>query len=134
MADSARMNRFAPALLALPLFALFATTACATMPAASDSGWAALGEATRVGTVVVQPLRVTEDSRCPMNARCIWAGRVAVEARIVQDGRTRNVTLHSDAPLAVAGGVLAIDEIAPSSFMTNDHPVAGDYRFHFAFQ
>ena len=123
------MKHFAPALLAV-----FATAACATMPAASDSGWAALGEATRAGSVVVQPLRVTEDSRCPMNARCIWAGRVAVEAKLVQNGHTRNVTLHSDAPLAVDGGVLAIDEISPSSFMTNDHPEAGDYRFHFAFQ
>lgn len=104
------------------------------MPAPSGDQWAALGEATRVGTVIVQPLRVTEDSRCPMNARCIWAGRVTVEAKLEQGGRTRNVTLHSDTPLTVDGGVLAIDSIEPGSFMTDNHPKADDYRFHFAFQ
>lgn len=123
------MNR-----IALPLLALFALAACATMPAASSDGWAALGEAARAGPLVVQPLRVTEDSRCPMNARCVWAGRVTLEAKVVEDGRTRSVTLHSDTPLAVGGGVLAIDSIEPGSFMTNDRPEAEDYRFHFAFQ
>ena len=104
------------------------------MPVPSSDQWAALGEATRVGTVIVQPLRVIEDSRCPMNARCVWAGRVTLEAKLEQGGRSRNVTLHSDTPLAVDGGVLAIDSIQPDSFMTNDKPEAADYRFHFAFQ
>ena len=121
-------------IITLPLIALTALSACATMPAPSGDQWAALGQATRVGPLVVQPLRVTEDSRCPMNARCVWAGRVALEARVEQAGRTRTVTLHSDTPLAVDGGVLAMDEITPGSFMTNDRPEVVDYRFHFAFQ
>ena len=41
-----------------------------------------LGQPTRVGRLVVTPLRVAEDSRCPINARCVWAGRAVVQTRI----------------------------------------------------
>ena len=40
----------------------------------------------RVGDLVVTPKKLVEDSRCPMNARCVWAGRVVVTARIVGPG------------------------------------------------
>jgi hypothetical protein len=35
-----------------------------------------------VGTLTVTPLSVVEDSRCPENARCVWAGRLVVATRI----------------------------------------------------
>ena len=66
---------------------------CATLPAACTSlgdvpaAQAVLSEGTptrlgvpvRVGAVVVTPLEVVEDSRCPINARCVWAGRLIVD-------------------------------------------------------
>lgn len=67
----------------LAAFGLLA--ACTTLPAGQPTrheGPAALGQATSVGGPVVTPLRIVEDSRCPMNARCIWEGnaKIAVKA------------------------------------------------------
>src|SRR5699024_2605974 len=61
---------------ALPL-ALLALSACATVaeppPAPTDGiARAALGERVYVDGPRVTPLQVLEDSRCPMNARCVW--------------------------------------------------------------
>lgn len=118
---------------ALALIAPLALSACATMPTGSPDGWAALGEAAVTGPITVKPTRVLEDSRCPMNARCITAGRVRVEATIWLGGRARQAVIASDEPLPIADGTLSIEAIEPESFMTNAHPRPADYRFKFAF-
>ena len=59
-----------------------------------------IGQPTRVGALVVTPKALVEDSRCPMNARCVWAGRVVVTARIDGAGwrETANLTLGQPHP------------------------------------
>lgn len=88
------------ALLA-PLLALFA--GCATIPSGPivhggpirTDGLAMIDQPTRVGDIVVTPKRVIEDSRCPINARCVWAGRLILSTRIDGAGwrETANLTL-----------------------------------------
>lgn len=64
--------------------------ACATAPGSMivdggpvrEDGFAALGQPTRAGRLVVTPMKVVEDSRCPRNVQCVWAGRVIVTTRI----------------------------------------------------
>lgn len=34
------------------------------------------------GGLIVRPLEVTEDSRCPQNARCVWAGRLTLRVHV----------------------------------------------------
>lgn len=48
-----------------------------------------------VGDLVVTPMAVVEDSRCPENARCVWAGRLIVKTRIDGAGwrDTTDITL-----------------------------------------
>ena len=70
----------------------FALAACVVVPEpystppAPEGAAVALGQSVRVGEVSVTPISVVEDSRCPINARCVWAGRLVVETRI--DGQT----------------------------------------------
>lgn len=54
---------------------------------AAINGTADLG-----GGLRVRPLQVLEDSRCPQNARCVWAGRLRVRVN-VEDVGEREVTL-----------------------------------------
>lgn len=120
---------------ALPaLVVTLALGACASMPVPSGDDWAAIGEATRVGPVVVRPDRVIEDNRCPMNARCITAGRVVLDATIWIDNQRRSVRLQSDQQFTIAGGALSVDAIIPDSFMTDDRPQPADYQFRFAYR
>ncbi len=68
------------------LAAALALGACATAPLAGSAvrgdGLAALGQPTLAGRLVVTPLEVVEDSRCPVNVRCIWAGRLVIRTRV----------------------------------------------------
>lgn len=108
-------------------------SACASLPDDRLNDWANFGERARAGDVVVRPERLVEDSRCPMNARCAWAGRVVIDVTVWADGGRRSVQLESNKPLALRGGELSIAEIRPESFMTNAKPPRTDYAFRFSF-
>lgn len=49
-------------------------------------GPVALDQPQRAGRLLVTPIKVVEDSRCPDNARCVDAGKVVVRAVVVGDG------------------------------------------------
>ncbi len=42
-----------------------------------------LGETAVFKGISIRPIAIVEDSRCPMNAKCIWAGTVRVETEII---------------------------------------------------
>jgi hypothetical protein len=108
-------------------------SACASLPDDRLDDWAKFGERARTGDIVVRPDRLVEDSRCPMNARCVWAGRVVIDATVWADGARRSVRLESNKPLALRTGELSIAEIRPDSFMTNAKPRRADYTFRFSY-
>ncbi|MBA4354300.1 MAG: hypothetical protein C0409_06370 [Novosphingobium sp.] len=107
-----------------------ALSGCAIIPQPASDGFARLGQSTRIAALNVRPEAVIEDSRCPMNARCIWAGRVVIEASVWQGGvpERRQFTLGDPA----ADGLM-LDTVEPGR--TTDGPIAPkDYRFHFSMQ
>lgn len=104
------------------------TTATSTAPTPAASAAGGLSD-TRVTLAIGAPVRlddgttvtlrdVTDDSRCPSDATCIWAGdatlTLAVEPR---GGRAEIVTLHSgqaEGRSAVAAGVrLTLERLDP---------------------
>lgn len=100
----------------ITIAAAFALSACATLPGSAPvrgDGLARLGEATRVGALVVTPRSVIEDSRCPINARCIWAGRAIVRIDVAGAGwrETRNLTLGER--VNTHGTTLALTSVEP---------------------
>ena len=98
----------------LPLVAAFTLGACATLPdPVRRDGHARLGQATRVGALVVTPRAIVEDSRCPINARCVWAGRAIVRTEIAGAGRreTRDLTLGER--VMTHGVPLALTSVEP---------------------
>ncbi|MGD9982434.1 MAG: hypothetical protein AB7H66_00290 [Hyphomonadaceae bacterium] len=53
---------------------------------------AGIGETADLGDgLTVRPLEVKEDSRCPGNVTCVWAGRLVVRASV--SGTERELTL-----------------------------------------
>src|SRR3546814_1021862 len=79
-------------ILALP--AALALSACATTADAPfpDGSDVALGQKAYVDGPLVQPVEVVEDSRCPMNVRCVWAGRVRVKMLWLRGNRSEEHT------------------------------------------
>ena len=106
---------------------------CVTVPTNEDgSVTARLGQTVRVGGPRVTPLQVLEDSRCPMEARCVWAGRVRLSVRVASGAGSSVREIASDKPLQVADGQLELSNVMPPR--STQHPIKlSDYRFSFRF-
>lgn len=107
---------------------------CAVVPAPDSTppqpaGYAVpLGQPVRVGDLVVTPKKLVEDSRCPMNARCIWAGRAVVTTRIVGPNFSDTADLTLGEPFGTHGKMIALVSVRPDK-MTGTETQLRDYRF-----
>ena len=81
-------------------------------------------------TLAVQFIGVGNDSRCPSNARCIWAGDAMVHVRVIDAGATTDYELHTGGrePASVPHRDVRITlvQLEPH-FFTGPIP-PGDYR------
>lgn len=116
--------------LVLPLAAALA--ACASTPPPGPGPTARLGEVATLNGLRIRPLRVIEDSRCPINARCVWAGRIILltEVRSAAGRTTYDLTLGEQ--VSLAGGRLALVAAEPGR-TAGTQSEAGAYRFTFGF-
>jgi hypothetical protein len=105
-------------MIALALLAGCAAPAAA--PEGSAGGAAAapglvearLGQTARLGDVGVRPIAVVEDSRCPSDVECIWAGRLRLRAAVSGVGETELVL--GQALALPGGGTLTLVAAAPA--------------------
>lgn len=82
----------------------------------------------RVGDLIVTPKKLVEDSRCPMNARCVWAGRVVVKTTIAGNGWADTADLTLGEPYGTHGKVIALVSVRPEK--TTDREIQPiEYRF-----
>lgn len=121
------MKRFA--LLLGPLL----LAACTTSPPAPPSPTAALGQVATLDGIRVRPLKLLEDSRCPTNVQCAWAGRLRLLAELYGPDAAIQRELTLGKPVAVSTGRLSLIAAQPE-------PLAGAatdpaaYRFTFRFE
>ena len=76
-------------------------------------GMAMLGQPTRVGTLVATPKVLVEDSRCPVNVQCVWAGRVVLTTRIDGPGWRGTVNLTLGQPHLTHGTSITLASVMP---------------------
>ena len=84
-----------------------------------------LGEGLRV-----RPLEIIEDSRCPQNARCVWAGRLRV--RVAVEGAGEHEVTLGEAAVQTPRGAFALVAVSPgpwTDWPENQRPA---YRFGFS--
>jgi hypothetical protein len=119
--------------IAFALAAALALAGCVT-PRVNEDGSteARLGQRVDLGGPRVTVLKVLEDSRCPMEARCVWAGRVRTEVRIELGNGTTVQELASDKPLPVADGAIELLGVMPPT-STQRKIAPQDYRFALKF-
>jgi hypothetical protein len=119
-----------------PLFELAAAlslAACATAPIAGShirsDGLASLGQSTRVGPLVVTPQSLVEDSRCPINARCVWAGRLVLNTRIDGAGWRETAPLTLGKSYSTHGIGLILVSAEPGKLAGQPAPAASLFGF-----
>ena len=119
----------AVALLALAL------AGCATIPPAPAGPTAGIGQQAVVAGIRIRPLAIVEDSRCPVNVQCVWAGRLVILAEVDFNGGSEtfrgNLTLGQ--PFTYGAETVTLVAAAPPKLAgTTTDPRA--YRFTFAFE
>jgi len=115
----------------LPLLAALGACAGAPPPPYSTEGTpVAIADGVRVGNLVAVPQVMLEDSRCPMNARCVWAGRVVLSTRIYGPDFDETVPLTLGEPYATHGTSITLVSAVPEKQAGTDTPVPF-YRFAF---
>jgi hypothetical protein len=93
---------------------------------------ARLNQTVKVADFQLTPLEVIEDSRCPGDVQCVWAGRLRLKARIEFGGKAAEQDLTLGEEQSVGRGTLTLIEAMP-------HPEKGrtvypeDYRFGFTY-
>ena len=121
---------------ALALAALLTLSACATAgrdAPLADGSDVALGQRAYVDGPLVQPVAVLEDSRCPMNARCVWAGRVRVQMLWIRgNGEKQPFEATLGEPVQLADGQFTLESVRPEK-RTDMTIKPSDYRFSFRF-
>ena len=115
--------------LILPI-ACAALAACVTTSTAAADQTAGLGEIATVNGLSIRPLRVVEDSRCPINARCVWAGRVVLSTEVRSGGGRATYNLVLGEPVDHAGGRLALVAAEPGRIAGSEtEPNAYQFTF-----
>ena len=91
---------------------------------------AAFGRPVRINQMVLRPVAIVQDSRCPANANCVWAGALIVEFET--HGRNR-IRLEMGKPLAISGGRLSLLGASPQPLAGKPIPPQS-YRFQLRFE
>lgn len=94
--------------------------------------YAGFGRTVYVDGPRVTPVRLLEDSRCPMRTNCIWPGHVRLQVRVRTGAGSRLREITSNKPIPVADGELELVSVTPPT--TARRPIhRRDYRFGFRF-
>jgi hypothetical protein len=107
--------------------------ACATVaPTPLPGPTAGFGKIAITSGPRVRPRSIVEDSRCPINARCVWAGRLILRADVLGPTwvESRDFELGKRQP--IRNGAITLIAAEPGKLAgTQTQPSA--YRFTFQF-
>jgi hypothetical protein len=105
--------------------------ASAPTPAQPGLAYARIGEEVFTGGPRVTPLAVLEDSRCPAEVNCVWAGQLRLSVQIVTGKGRETRELILGKPVSVADGALLFADALPRS--RQGSIPSDEYRFGFRF-
>lgn len=93
-----------------------------------------LGQTAFVSGPHVRADRIIEDSRCPADVQCVWAGRLIVAATVIGGGWTKQVELTLGVPIDIGDGKLTLVKAVPARQTNKEQNEPLAYRFTFDFQ
>ncbi len=82
------------------------------------------------GGLRVRPLEVLEDSRCPQNARCVWAGRLRLRVNV--EGVGEREIADDEEGVQTPRGNFALVAVSPGPWTDWPEGRKPPYRFGFS--
>ena len=92
---------------------------------------AALGEGAHVGNLIIMPLAVVEDSRCPVDVQCIQAGTVRVSVSIVSGMGTSQQVIGLNQTVTTEAESIKLVEVTPQKKAGS---AISNTEYHFVFE
>lgn len=80
--------------------------------------------------ITILPLEVTEDSRCPMEVQCVWAGTVKVRTTLATPSGVGVQVFELGKTITTETRTITLVEVLPLKRTTNTAPVS-NYEFIF---
>ncbi|TSC68295.1 MAG: hypothetical protein G01um101456_697 [Parcubacteria group bacterium Gr01-1014_56] len=77
---------------------------------------AQIGKSATALGVDILPLEVVEDSRCPVDVQCVWAGRVSVSVRIHSAMGESTMTFTPGTPVTTEAQTITLLDVKPSPY------------------
>jgi hypothetical protein len=91
---------------------------------------AELGQPVMVMGITLMPLQVLEDSRCPSDVQCIWAGTVRLQIMTVDDMGTSTSEITPGTTVTTEARSITLVDVSPVP--KSDVPITkAEYRFKF---
>lgn len=99
-----------------------------------DASNVGFGQRAYVDGPIIEPVKLLEDSRCPQNARCVWAGRLRLQMIWHRgNGEAQPFELTLGEPTHIADGNIQITSAPPAPILGEAALAPADYRFSFRF-
>lgn len=77
---------------------------------------ARIGQKVSALDVSITPHEITEDSRCPQNVQCVWAGTFKVKATLESGMGASPVTFEVGFPISTEAEFVTLTSISPAPF------------------
>jgi hypothetical protein len=118
----------------IPPSCQFAACPATQTPPVSSSGpitvTVSLGQQAGGLRATITPLEVLEDSRCPVNANCIWAGTVRLRVSIASGSGASQDTIVLNTPITTESHVITLTEVGPQA-IAGEEKDPSKYKFTF---
>ena len=88
---------------------------CEFAPCPNTPSTASLNQKVLINGVYITPIKVESDSRCPIDAVCIWAGEVTLKVKLEKGGTSKEVTLKQDTPFVFQGSEVSLVGVSPEN-------------------
>lgn len=86
----------------------------------------------KTGRITIKFLEMVEDSRCPADVNCVWAGVATIKIRLTRSGKSSEIELNTTnkATTSFQGYSVALTELEPRQSTTSKYsPSAYSARF-----
>ncbi len=88
-------------------------------------------ESKTIGQLTITPNAIIEDSRCPGNVNCIWAGQIIISVQLSSPNTpTQTYDMELGDSVTFGNYVIGFDDVRP--YPNTESPIApADYQFNF---
>lgn len=102
-----------------------------SLPSGEQTVTARIEQSAQALGITIIPRQVLEDSRCPADVQCVWAGTVKVKTSVTGSRGTATLTLELGKGISTESGTITLTAVSPEK-QSQSEIASRDYVFTFS--